>query len=101
MSCFSWKCQGIGNAATVLELDVLLSTHISQLVFLCETRQSDRGHRLRNRLGLRGFYGVYCDGMSAGLALFFVMKVSMLISRTLVQDLKSSSSFFGCRSNKP
>jgi hypothetical protein len=84
MSCLGWNCRGIGNAATVRELSVLLRTHSSQLVFLCETRQkSDRVRRLRHRLGLRGFFGVDSEGMSGGLALFW--------HETIYVDIKDSS----------
>jgi endonuclease/exonuclease/phosphatase family metal-dependent hydrolase len=41
-------------------------------VFLCETRQNkNKVHRLRHRLGLKGFAGVSSDGQSGGLALFW------------------------------
>ena len=40
-------------------------------MFLCVTRQkADKMRRIRGRLGLKGFIGVDCNGMSGGLALF-------------------------------
>jgi hypothetical protein len=47
-------------------------------------------HRLRNHLGLRGFYGVYCDNMSGGIAIFCHEGINVDIKDS-AQDLKSSS----------
>lgn len=72
MSYLSWNYRGIGNATTVRDLCALVREAGSQLVFLCETRQTiEKVRRLRNRLGLRGFAGWICNGMSGGLALFW------------------------------
>ena len=72
MNCIGWNCHRAGNAATVHELGVLQRTHQVKVIFLCETRQScDRMKRLRNRLGLKAFVGVDCNGLSGGLALFW------------------------------
>lgn len=80
MSCLSWNCHGLGNAATVHDLCGLVKEADSQIVFLSETRQkADRIRRLQNRLGLRGFAGVDSDGMSGGLALYWHESVNVEI----------------------
>ncbi len=80
MSCLSWNCRGLGNAATVRDLCGLVKEANSQIVFLSETRQkADRIRRLLNRLGLRGFAGVDSDGMSGGLALYWNESVNVEI----------------------
>ena len=72
MNCLAWNCRGAGNAATVRDLCALAKEARSQLVFLCETRQSvEKISELRRRLGLSGFVGISSEGMSSGLALFW------------------------------
>ena len=72
MRILSWNCRGLGQPRTVQELVCLVSTHLSSIVFLSETRQNkERVNNLRWRLSLKD--GLLHDGRGkgGGIALYW------------------------------
>jgi hypothetical protein len=56
----------------VRELAAISQVWSPHLFFLCETRQST--NKMCHMLGLRSFTGISSDGLSGGLALFWMIK---------------------------
>jgi hypothetical protein len=72
MSIMGWNCRGLGQAATIQELERLVHTHKPKLLFLSETRQKkEYVEGLRWRLGLKHVVTFSEEGKGGGLALFW------------------------------
>ncbi|XP_071674251.1 uncharacterized protein [Lolium perenne] len=72
MSIIGWSGRGLGQPATVQELDCLVQTYRPFLVFICETRQSEeRVKNLRFRIGMKNCFQVKGEGSGGGLALYY------------------------------
>jgi hypothetical protein len=85
MSIIGWNGRGLGQLATVQELVCLVQTYKPCLVFICETRQSEeRVKNLRYRIGMKYCFRVKGDGSGGGLALYIIMRTSLLIFSRLV-----------------
>jgi hypothetical protein len=72
MNIMSWNCRGLGLPQTVQELQTLVPAKSPKLLFLAETRRSERrvGH-LRWRLGLNNYLGIDSVSQDGGLVLFW------------------------------
>ena len=67
----SRNCRGLGQAATIQELQRLIRAHHPKVVFLSETRQNKSYvESLRWRLGLKHVVTFSGKGKGGGLALF-------------------------------
>jgi hypothetical protein len=80
MRLLCWNCRGLGTDATVGELRWLVKAHRPTLLFLSETKMKDT--RVRNfmwSLGYSGCYGVSSEGLSGGLALFWMSSVTVTL----------------------
>ena len=72
MNILCLNCRGIGQPETVREICDLIRLHRPALVFLSETKVSDkRAQELRHRLGFSNAFGVKARGLSAGLVLYW------------------------------
>ena len=68
--CFNYR--GIGQPETVREIYDLIRLHRPALVFLSETKVSDkRAQDLKLRLGFSNAFGVKARGLSGGLVLYW------------------------------
>jgi hypothetical protein len=80
MSILRWNCRGLGSDATVGELRYLVRVHRPALLFLSETKMRDsRVHNFMWSLGFSGCYAVSSDGLSGGLALFWLSSISVSV----------------------
>lgn len=73
MSLLCWNCHGLGSDATVSELRWLVKTYQPSLLFLSKTKMWD--NKAKNFvwfLGYSGSFAVSCEGLSGGLALFWL-----------------------------
>jgi hypothetical protein len=72
MNLLCLNSRGCGRSATVQEIRSLVVMHRPSLVFLSETKMSDRRSQdLRLRLGFDHAFGVKSEGLSGGLVLFW------------------------------
>jgi exonuclease III len=72
MTILGWNCHGLGQLATVQELERLVHAHHPKLLFLSETRQKkEYVEGLRWRLGLKNVITFCGEGKGGGLALFW------------------------------
>jgi hypothetical protein len=68
-----WNCRGLGSDATVGELRWLIATYRPSFVFLSETKMKDKCVQIFMwTLGFTGSFVVSCEGLSGGLALFWL-----------------------------
>lgn len=71
MNILCLNCRGCGRPETVQEIGSLVRLHHPSMVFLSETRLSDkRAHDMKFRLGFSNAFGVKSEGRSGGLVLF-------------------------------
>ncbi|KAL3813976.1 hypothetical protein ACJIZ3_015244 [Penstemon smallii] len=79
MSCLAWNCQGLGGFCKVRTLGNLIRDHSPQLIFLSETKLSDRKfERLKSLLGVHGV-SVKARGRSGGLALLWPKDLTVVL----------------------
>ena len=72
MNILSLNCRGCGRPETVQEICSLIRLHHPSLVFLSETRLSDkRAQDLKFRFGFSNAFGVKSEGLSGGLVLLW------------------------------
>jgi hypothetical protein len=72
MNLLGLNCHGLGLDAAVGELRDLIRSYNPVVVFLCETKQSDKEmDKIKWRLGFRNGVAVSCVGRSGGLALWW------------------------------
>lgn len=72
MNLLSLNCRGCGRSESVREIRDLIRLHRPALVFLSETKCSDkRAQELRIQFGFASAFGVSCDGLSGGLVLYW------------------------------
>ena len=69
MSCLSWNCRGLGNAATVEELrDIVLKSVAPNVLCVVETQvHIARVDGLKSTLGYDNAFAVSSSGSSGGL----------------------------------
>lgn len=93
MNLLSLNCRGCGRSETVHEIHNLVEIHRPALVFLSETKlNATRAEDLKWRIGMQHAKGVSCDGLSGGLALFWMKDVNVRIlnlSRTHIDVMVS------------
>ncbi|KAL3819736.1 hypothetical protein ACJIZ3_005641 [Penstemon smallii] len=79
MNCLSWNCQGLGGPWTVRTLEDHIRAKNPQIIFLMETRLSERKiDFLKNKLGLYGV-AVSSIGLSGGLALLWRKDINVVL----------------------
>ena len=72
MSCLSWKCRGLGNAATVKELREIMRKVTPYVMCVQETQvHSSRVMSLKSTLGFDCAFAVSSLGRSGGLGIFW------------------------------
>ena len=72
MNLLSLNCRGCGRFETVQELSSLVKLHCPSVVFLSETKMSDKkAQELRFRFGFAHAFAVKSEGLSGGLVLFW------------------------------
>jgi exonuclease III len=72
MSCLSWNCCGLGNAATVKELRDLAKQFAPSVLCVLETQiHKSRVEGLKSALGFANAFAVSSSGRSGGLAIFW------------------------------
>jgi hypothetical protein len=78
MNYICWNCRGLGSDATVGELRWLIATYRPSFVFLSETKMKDKCvQKFMWTLGFTGRFAVSCEGLSGGLALFWLQPFSV------------------------
>src|SRR5438105_310312 len=76
----SLNCRGVGQPKAVHEIRSLLQLHRPALVFLSETKVSDRRvQELKWRFGFDRAFGLRSEGRSGGLALFWNNDSSVIL----------------------
>ena len=72
MNILCLNCRGCGRPETVNEISDLIRLQRPELVFLSETKMSDkRAQDLRWRFGFSNAFGVKSEGLSGGLCLYW------------------------------
>lgn len=72
MSCLSWNCRGLGNAATVKELRELAKRVAPTVLCVQETQvHKARVEGLKSTLGFDNSFAVSSNGRSGGLGIFW------------------------------
>ncbi|KAK8328760.1 hypothetical protein V6Z11_A11G272000 [Gossypium hirsutum] len=72
MKILSWNCRGVGNPATVRELEQLPVPNVPDIIFLYETKIHSNGfQRIRSLCRMEGCLAVDSEGKSGGLALLW------------------------------
>jgi len=72
MSCLSWNCRGLGNAATIKELRELAKDVAPLVVCVLETQvHKTRVEGLKQTLGFDNSFAVSSSGRSGGLGIFW------------------------------
>ncbi|OMP12130.1 reverse transcriptase [Corchorus capsularis] len=78
MRYLSWNCQGIGSALTVNNLHNLRRKYDPQFLFLMETKNKEKKLEvLRRKMHMEGRIYVEPEGLSGGLALWWVAGISV------------------------
>jgi len=81
MSCLSWNCRGLGNAATVKELREIAKRFAQSVLCVLETQvHKARVEGLKSTLGYDNAFAVSSSGRSGGLGIFWnnTIKVEIL-----------------------
>jgi len=72
MSCFSWNCRGLGNAATVKELRDFAKSVAPSVLCVLETQvHRTPAEGLKGTLGFNNAFAVSSSGRSGGLGIFW------------------------------
>ena len=72
MSCLSWNCRGLGNAATVKELREIMKKVAPTMLYIVETQvHRARVEGLKGTLGFDNAFTVSSLGHSGGLGIFW------------------------------
>ena len=72
ISCLSWNCRGLGNAATVKELRDLVKQVAPTVLCVLETQvHKARVESLKGTLGYDNFFAASSSGRSGGLGIFW------------------------------
>ena len=80
MSCLSWNCRGLGNAATVGELRNLAKKYAPTVLCVLETQiHKSRMELLKGTLGYDNSFAVSSSGRSGGLGIFWNNKTRVEI----------------------
>ena len=80
MSCISWNCRGLGNAATVKELRDLARKFAPTVFCVLETQiHKARVESLKGTLGFDNSFAVSSSGRSGGLGIFWNNKTRVEI----------------------
>jgi exonuclease III len=78
MSILVWNCRGLGSDSTVGELRWLVKHFRPAFLFLSEMKMKDKVvQRFMWSLGYSGSLAVSCEGLSGGLALFWLQPFSV------------------------
>ena len=91
MTTLSWNCWGLRSNLTVRRLEEMCREHLSDFLFLLETKNSsDHVERVTRPLGYDHFFLVNPVGLSGGLALFWKQshEVEILSSSNRFIDTK-------------
>ena len=80
MSCLSWNCRGLGNAATVGELRNLAKKYAPTVLCVLETQiHKSWVELLKGTLGYDNSFAVSSSGRSGGLGIFWNNKTRVEI----------------------
>ena len=80
MSCFSWNCRGLGNAATVKELRDFAKSVAPSVLCVLETQvHKARVEGLKGTLGFDNAFAVSSSGRSGGMGIFWNNKIRLEI----------------------
>ena len=72
MSCITWNCRGLGNAATVKELREIAKKFAPTVLCVVETQVNKaRVEGLKGTLGYDNVFAVSSSGRSGGLGLYW------------------------------
>lgn len=72
MSCISWNCRGLGNAATVKELREIVKNFAPTVLCVLETQiHRARVESLKSTLGFDNSFAVSSSGHSGGLGIYW------------------------------
>jgi len=78
MSCLSWNCRGLGNAATVKELRELAKKFAPSVLCVLETQvHKSRVEGLKRSLGFDNSFVVSNSGRSGGLGIFWNNEIKL------------------------
>ena len=80
MSCFSWNCRGLGNAATVKELCDFAKSVAPSVLCVLETQvHKARVEGLKGTLGFDNAFAVSSSGRNGGMGIFWNNKIRLEI----------------------
>jgi len=78
MSCLSWNCRGLGNAATVKELHELAKKFAPSVLRVLETQvHKSRVEGLKRNLSFDNSFAVSSSGRSGGLGIFWNNEIKL------------------------
>ena len=78
MSCLSWNCCGLGNAATVKELREFAKSATPTVLCVLETQvHKSRVEGLKKTLGYDNAFAISSNGRSGGLGIFWNNNISV------------------------
>ena len=81
MSCLSWNCRGLGNAATVEELWELAKSAAPIVLYVLETQvHKSWVEGLKKTLGYDNAFAVSSNGRSGGLGIFWNNNISVFVT---------------------